>query len=147
LNVPAVVDAENVNAREVHSVRSGYHALVGYPRVQPGSGVPIVEISGEIDASNSNDILLGVLDDVPDDVPGLVLDLRHTDYLDSAGIRALFELARRLRARRQQLRLVVLKDGIVRRVLTLTAFTEVVDLHETPADAQAAIATQWGNDR
>ena len=64
---------------------------------------------------------------------------RATMYLDSAGVRILFELARRMRARRQELRIAVPQDGIVRRVLVLTAVADVVPLHEDAASAADAL--------
>jgi anti-anti-sigma factor len=92
--------------------------------------VPICEIRGEIDASNVEHVLERVVDNVASEAPGMVIDLGHTSYLDSAGVRILFELARRLRSRRQELRIVVPCDGIVRRVLVLTALADVVPLDE-----------------
>ena len=92
--------------------------------------VPICEIRGEIDASNVEHVLELVVGNVASEAPGMVLDLGHTSYLDSAGVRILFELARRLRARRQELRIAVPGDGIVRRVLVLTALADVVPLDE-----------------
>ena len=90
--------------------------------------VPVSEIHGEIDASNVDDVLTHVVAQVPLAAPGIVVDLTETRYLDSAGVRFLFELARRLRARRQELRVVVPTSGVVRRVLVLTALGEVVAL-------------------
>ena len=78
--------------------------------------VPVCELRGELDASNVDSVHAALLDQVPNDVPGLVLDLTNTTYLDSAAVRILFDLARRLQTWRQQLRLVVPPDGVVRRV-------------------------------
>ena len=47
----------------------------------------------ELDASNVDDVLARVSESVPNEAPGLVLDLTQTDYLDSAGVRILFDLA------------------------------------------------------
>lgn len=99
--------------------------------------VPICEVEGEIDASNVESVFEQLLRSAPSDSPGLVLDLTRTVYLDSAGVRILFELARRLRTHRQELRIAVPADGIVRRVLVLTALADVVPLHD---DAESAAA-------
>lgn len=101
--------------------------------------VPICEVEGEIDASNVESVLEQLLRSAPEDSPGLVLDLTRTVYLDSAGVRILFELARRLRTRRQELRIAVPSNGIVRRVLVLTALADVVPLHEDAADAATVL--------
>jgi anti-anti-sigma factor len=104
--------------------------------------VPVCEIKGELDASNVDHVLEHVAGSVANEAPGMVLDLRHTSYLDSAGVRILFELARRLRARRQELRIAVPDDGIVRRVLVLTALADVVPLDDDVARAVRALQSR-----
>jgi len=98
--------------------------------------VTVCEIRGELDASNVDQVLERVVGSVANDAPGMVLDLGDTTYLDSAGVRILFELARRLRTRRQELRIAVPGDGIVRRVLVLTALADVVPLDD---DVEASV--------
>ena len=98
--------------------------------------VTVCEIRGELDASNVDQVLERVAGSVANDAPGMVLDLGYTTYLDSAGVRILFELARRLRTRRQELRIAVPGDGIVRRVLVLTALADVVPLDD---DVEASV--------
>jgi anti-anti-sigma factor len=98
--------------------------------------VPICEVRGEIDASNAETVLAQLVASAPAESPGLVLDLSQTAYLDSAAVRILFELARRLRTRRQELRIAVPPEGIVRRVLVLTALADVVALH---GDVESAV--------
>jgi anti-anti-sigma factor len=101
--------------------------------------VPVCDLRGELDASNVDEVQSALLECVGNDVPGLALDLTQTTYLDSAGIRILFELARRLRTRRQELRLVVPPDGVVRRVLVLTALADIVPVDEHVDDAVRAL--------
>lgn len=98
--------------------------------------VPVSEIRGELDASNVDQVLDRVVGNCSHEAPGMVLDLSRTTYLDSAGVRILFELARRLRTRRQELRISVPATGIVRRVLVLTALGDVIPLDE---DVPAAV--------
>jgi anti-anti-sigma factor len=92
--------------------------------------IPVCELRGELDVSNVEHVLERVIGSVANEAPGMVLDLTQTNYLDSAGVRILFELARRLRTRRQQLRIVVPANGVVRRVLVLTALGDVVPLDD-----------------
>lgn len=108
-------------------------------QVRDDDSIPVCEVRGEIDASNVDSVLDRLVESVPNDASGLVLDLSRTMYLDSAGVRILFELARRMRARRQELRIAVPQDGIVRRVLVLTAVADVVPLHEDAASAADAL--------
>jgi anti-anti-sigma factor len=108
-------------------------------RVRRVGSISVAEVDGELDASNVDDVLSQLVAKVSNQAPGLVLDLAPTQYLDSAGVRVLFELARLLRSRRQELRLSVPADGIVRKVLVLTAVADVVPLHESVEAATAAM--------
>jgi anti-sigma B factor antagonist len=74
---------------------------------------------------------------VANEAAGLVLDLSGTGYLDSAAIELVFELARRLGRRRQELRLVLPADSPLRRVLVLTEVGSVAPLHDTLDSALA----------
>jgi anti-anti-sigma factor len=105
--------------------------------------VPVCELRGEVDASNVDAVLARVLTQVHEGGPGLVLDLSRTSYLDSAGVRILFELARRLRREGQELRIAAPPEGgIARRVLVLTALADVVPVHDDADDALAALQTR-----
>jgi anti-anti-sigma factor len=104
--------------------------------------VPVCELRGELDASNVDAVQGRLLECVGNEVPGLVLDLTATTYLDSAAVRILFDLARRLRTRRQELRLVVPPDGVVRRVLVLTALADVVPIDDNVDDAVRTLRTR-----
>ena len=55
----------------------------------------------------------------------LVLDLRAVSYLDSAGVRLLFDLADRLHARRQELVVVVPAGSLLANVLRMVAMDKV----------------------
>jgi anti-anti-sigma factor len=99
----------------------------------------VVRIEGEIDLSNAEQIRDDVTKAVPHDAAGVALDLTATTYLDSSGIRLLFDLAQRLHARRQQLVLVVTDQALVRRVIVLTKLDEAVPLHTTLDDALATL--------
>ena len=115
--------------------------MTGLVQVQTrqAGGVPVCEIKGELDASNVENVREQILEAATSEAPGMVIDLTETTYLDSAGVRILFELARRLRSRRQELRIAVPADGIVRRVLVLTALGDVVPLETVAADAVEAL--------
>ena len=70
---------------------------------------------------------------------GLVLDLRDTTYLDSAGVNVIFELAERLSARQQRLAAVVPDRAIIERVLTLVNLRSILESHRTLEEALASI--------
>jgi len=107
--------------------------------IRHDGSVPVCELRGELDASNVDCVFSSIVEVSRAEAPGLVLDLTFTSYIDSAGVRILFELARRLRSDGRELRIAVPDDGIVRRVLVLTALSDVVPLHVEVADAIAAV--------
>jgi anti-anti-sigma factor len=90
----------------------------------------VAKLSGEIDMTNAAYVGGELTRSVPNEASGLVVDLTETRYLDSAGIELLFELARRLRRRRQELRLVLPPSSPLRRVLVLTEMHTVAPLHD-----------------
>jgi anti-anti-sigma factor len=67
----------------------------------------IAHMVGEIDMSNAEDISIAVIDAIPNELLGVVLDFGEVTYLDSAGIRLIYRLRQSLRARGQALRLVI----------------------------------------
>jgi anti-sigma B factor antagonist/stage II sporulation protein AA (anti-sigma F factor antagonist) len=91
---------------------------------------PVVHVRGEIDLSNSDAVRAEIVKAVPRDARGVVLDLTETTYLDSTGVRLLFDLADRLQSRRQRLVLVVRERALVRRVLVLTKLDDAVPMHD-----------------
>lgn len=99
--------------------------------VDPRGASVVAHVTGEIDLSNVDEIRAALVDAVVHDTECLVLDLSETSYLDSTGVRLLFELAERLEGRRQQLRIVVTDDALIRRVLVLTYLDQRVPLDET----------------
>ncbi len=96
--------------------------------VEQRGGVVIARVSGEVDLSNAASVTDRLIEATPNSATALVLDLSGTQYLDSSGVRMLFELAQRLRNRGQELELVVPDDSNVRRVLLLTEVERVVPL-------------------
>ncbi len=97
--------------------------------MQDHDGVPVAVISGEVDIANIDDITRQLIA-LPNFAPGLVVDLRRVDYMDSTGISLLHDLAGRLRERSQQLVVVSPPGSPPRRVLELTGLitrTTVVD--------------------
>lgn len=104
--------------------------------------VPIAVLDGEIDMGNARDLRDSLLDAVTNHAPGLVMDLSTTTYLDSAGIHVVFDLARKLHARQQQLRVVVPAGAPIRRVLTLTNVSAVAPMHERREEAVGQLTAE-----
>ncbi len=89
----------------------------------------VVEVSGELD--------FAVIDAVTEQLEpllqhaghGLILDLSQTTFLDSAGIKLLYDIHAALKARGQSLRIVVPPDNLIRRTLELTGTAESFAIH------------------
>ncbi len=101
------------------------------------SGTLVAHVTGEVDMTNATHVRDQLLDSVPNDALGLVIDLNECRYLDSAAIEVIFDLARRLRRRRQDLRIVVPQGSPLIRVLELTEVATAAPIHET---VDAAVA-------
>ena len=105
--------------------------------VQEESGVRTIRAHGEIDASNVAE-LRSATTKLSNEALGVVLDLDHAEYIDSATVRILFELRRRLARRGQILQVVSRSGSNVHRVLELTGF--IADGDPWPASAPEAAA-------
>ncbi len=95
---------------------------------------PVARIRGEIDLSNADAIGARIFDHLTNQVLGLVVDLSDVTYVDSAGIRMLFELSRRLEEHRQDLVVVVPPTSLVRRSLEVGGLLTSIAIVETLAD-------------
>jgi anti-anti-sigma factor len=104
-------------------------------------GVHVARVRGEIDLSNAEGLLEVVLEPaVSRPGPGVVVDLSQTTYIDSAGIRELFELRERLEALGQRVRVVVPEDATITRVLELANADASLDIDATLPQALKALA-------
>jgi anti-anti-sigma factor len=99
-------------------------------------GYTVAHLAGEVDVSNVAHIERE-LDAAAGRVRLFIVDLSSTDYFDSAGIRLLFLLATRLKTRRQELRVVVPPQAVVRRVLEITDFVRAVPVFQSLDEATA----------
>jgi anti-anti-sigma factor len=98
-------------------------------------GTPVGGVEGEIDASNATMIGIRLRALVANRAFGLVVDLTATTYLDSAGINMLFVLGDELRARQQQLRLVVGPATPIARMLAVTGLDRAYPVGASIDDA------------
>jgi anti-anti-sigma factor len=99
--------------------------------------VAVVRLEGELDASNVELVGARMRRVLTNDARGLVVDLRPTTYLDSAGINLLFALGAEMWARQQVLRLVIADGSPIARLLSITALERSYPAHPT---VEAAVA-------
>ena len=103
-------------------------------RTERAPGEIVFSLEGEVDLSNADaveaDIRAGL-----DDESKIIIDLTRTEYLDSAGLRLLFALARSVGDR---LSVVIPESSPLRRVVTMVGLPEVVPvLAELPGRPSA----------
>jgi anti-anti-sigma factor len=101
--------------------------------------IAVVRLVEDIDVSNADRIGVTLASSVRNEQWGLVVDVSQLSYIDSSGIRLLFDLKRRLERRRQELWAVVPGGSPVYRVLELTQVGGIIPLAATVDDAVAAI--------
>lgn len=103
------------------------------------NGVVVATLSGEIDLSNATQITRDVLQAVPNEALGLVVDLSDVSYLDSAGVRMLAELERRLGWRAQALRIAAPQDSRCRMVLSVAGLDGLLSMEVAVEAARASL--------
>jgi|tagenome__1003787_1003787.scaffolds.fasta_scaffold19211394_2 anti-sigma B factor antagonist len=107
----------------------------------------VVEVTGELDASNADDVRATAVDDVANSLHGLVLDFRRLDYIDSAGIALVFDVGERLVRRGQKLALVVPARAVIRRALEVTGIDELAPIVPTLEAAREHVLPGRGERR
>jgi anti-sigma B factor antagonist len=101
-------------------------------------GLPVARLSGEIDRSNAAEFSERVATAISDD-GGLVVDLSKLAFIDSTGIRMLFELAAELKRRRQSLRVVVPAGSHLGDILDTVGLRQAATTDHTVGEAVAAL--------
>ena len=94
--------------------------------IEETRGVTVARISGEVDASNADEIERRILAAVSNQVPGAVIDVSAAEYFDSAGVRLLFAVGQSLERRGQSLRVVVPSRAVVADVLETVRLADEV---------------------
>ena len=95
----------------------------------------VVRIRGEVDLSNAWSVAGAMREAISNQPHTVVVDLAEVTYLDSAGIRVLFDLASRLAEHDQQMIVVLPVGATTRRALEVSAFATAAQMVETLDDA------------
>ena len=101
-------------------------------------GVLDIQIEGRIDSLGTTDFS-GELDAIitPDD-RAVILNLRRLEYINSAGMRTLLEVVRKLR--RQDAKFAIYSPiGPVKEVFQLSGFNRVMEIYDSRDGAIAAV--------
>lgn len=106
--------------------------------VRTESGIPVVDCVGEIDLTNVHEMHAALTQAAATDAGAIVVVLAQTTYLDSQGVRILFEAADRLGTMRQRMVIVAPRGTTPRRILEIAGADAICPLFET---VQAALAS------
>jgi anti-anti-sigma factor len=101
--------------------------------------VVVARLDGEIDLANTPTVSAAVLEAVPNDAAGLVVDLSGVRYIDSVGIRMLFTFVRSLHASRQGMAIAIPPESPVRKLLKITHLDEATELRDSIDQAVVAL--------
>jgi len=97
--------------------------------------VVVARMSGEVDMSNATEMVAAIGSAATNQMTGVVLDLSDVEYLDSAGIHLVFTLRENLRARGQEMRLVVGSQSPVNDALRLAGVSGLMVTSPDLSDA------------
>jgi anti-sigma B factor antagonist len=98
----------------------------------------IIDVSGDIDFSNSPEVRTALLREVRDNRrPRVVLNLSEVRYMDSSGVASLVESLKASRDIGSRFILVGL-SGPAREVLQLSRLVKVFEIYDTEGEALAA---------
>ena len=109
-------------------------------QVEHRQGVLVAHVAGEIDGSNAADVGERLLGELSNQARGMVLDLSETEYFDSSGVHLLFDMARRLKLRQQELRVVAGQESFAADLLELTGFAGAAPVDDSVSSAVGALS-------
>jgi anti-sigma B factor antagonist len=99
------------------------------------AGATLIRVSGEFDILTAPKVAALLDDVVRGRIGNVVVDLRQTKFLDSAGLHVLLNAQRRLTHGSRDLFVVVSAGGPVQRVLELTRLAEALGIVTSLEDA------------
>jgi anti-anti-sigma factor len=116
-------------------------AAISNVTLAPESPLPVAvhHQIDDIDVDNAQKLYQEIIDAMPRDAVGLVVDLSEVKHVGSAGIRMLYKLAGHLAQRRLECRVVVPDTSPVRRVLELSCFGDHLAMANTVDAAVSGI--------
>jgi anti-anti-sigma factor len=101
--------------------------------------IVVARLEGDIDLANTPTVSAAVLEGVPNDALGLVVDLSDVRYIDSVGVRMLFTFVRSLQASRQAMAIAVPEGSPVRKLLKITHLDEATVFRASVDEATDAL--------
>ena len=107
------------------------------------AGVLVASLSGRVDSGNCAVLHEALKEGIPEGERTLAMDCGQLTYMSSAGLRVLLDMSQRFRGPRKAMGLCGLPEGIDG-VVRLSGFDKIIPVHESVADAVAAISGKGG---
>jgi stage II sporulation protein AA (anti-sigma F factor antagonist) len=101
----------------------------------------VARLTGEIDLSNAEALGDAIALEMPNKSSSLILDLTEVDYIDSAGIRLIFQLRAKLRARSQTLVVVITPTSPANDALRLAGVAASIETVESLSEALSQLSS------
>jgi anti-anti-sigma factor len=101
-------------------------------------GTVVLAVRGDVDLHVARELEDSLAETVDEGGSRVVLDLSHVTFVDSMGLGVMLGSMKRLRAHGGELHLVVAGPEL-RRILEITRLDRILPLHDTRADALAAV--------
>jgi anti-anti-sigma factor len=95
----------------------------------------VARLRGDVDTFNALEIETELTCAVSNTASGLIVDLTNVSFMDSSGMRLLFDLGTRLERRQQELRLVLPHNSYLFRTLSLVQLPDLIHVFEDLAAA------------
>jgi anti-sigma B factor antagonist len=100
------------------------------------TGVLLLEVTGDLDAANSQILRDALVPAIDQEGGVIVIDMTEVNYIDSVGLGTLVAGLKRANEHGAQLRFVVTNPQI-QKVLNITGLVRVLDVYETSDSAVA----------
>jgi anti-sigma B factor antagonist len=101
----------------------------------------VAVVTGEVDMSNAASVRQQIAEAVTPNDDAVLVDLSDLEFIDSAGLHSLIELATVLDERRQQFLLCVPKESQIGRAIEIIGLPRAVRVHADRAEALEAART------
>jgi len=145
LILPEVTSTEMVNKLAGADARN-WGEMPGMPtgpfRVGQVNGIPVIEVAGDVDASNAHTLEAALEQAALMDEQPVVVSLGGSTYFDSRGMHMLLRFNRRLEKRRRRLLVVVPWQHPLKAVLDALGSAAHITVVQTLAEALAAAHAQ-----
>jgi len=105
------------------------------------SDIPVLDVVGEIDIYTTPQFKEAVGHVIDEGKPGIIINMAEVSYMDSSGFGTLLSATKRLRPMNGSLHLIACNDAISR-MLQITRLNTIFGVHETEAEALAAISAE-----